>query len=189
MVTIYITEDQRNRAKHHYQFHKLRNSITGGESEIYGALGEIIVYDYYSSLGKSVEWSKNEDQQYNWDLSIDGLTYDIKTKRTTVIPQENYLCSVAAVNITQKCDYYYFVRVTEDLMSGYLLGYYSKSEFYSVANFKIKGEPDGENWVIKDDCYNLRVDQLINVYDPEQEKRNQLVKLRVKKLINSGKLS
>jgi len=45
MKVIEISEDQINRAKKLYPFKELKGSITKGKSNIYGALGEIIIYD------------------------------------------------------------------------------------------------------------------------------------------------
>lgn len=45
MEIIEISEDQIDRAKKLYQFNELKGSITKGKSNIYGALGEIIIYD------------------------------------------------------------------------------------------------------------------------------------------------
>jgi hypothetical protein len=47
MIIVPITNEQRARANELYDFKVLNNSITSGKSNIYGAIGEIVVYDFY----------------------------------------------------------------------------------------------------------------------------------------------
>ena len=73
-------------------------------------------------------------------------------------PKEHYLCSIAAANTKQECEYYNFVRVMEDLSKAWLLGYISKSGFFECAKFGKKGEDDGSGrFKFKADCYNLPI--------------------------------
>jgi hypothetical protein len=156
MEILGISEDQLKRAKELYPFEELEGSITKGDSNIFGAVGEIVVYDFLHSRGHKIDVNST----YDYDLIVDNLKVDIKTKKTTVRPRPNYFCSISAFNIHQKCDYYLFVRVTEDLSVAYLLGYVRKDKFYDLATFKEKGELDVNGFVFKDDCYNLEVHRL-----------------------------
>ena len=156
MKTIEISEEQIKRAKNLYQFTQLKGSITKGQSNIYGALGEIIIYDIFKNKGFNVEFNST----YDYDLIIEGYRIDVKTKRTSVTPMPDYLCSISAFNIRQKCDYYFFLRINVDLNYCYLLGYVSKADFFSKAIFNTKGSSDINGWCFKDDCYNLRIDML-----------------------------
>jgi len=153
MITISINEEQIKRAEKLYPFKELDGSITGGKSNIYGALGEIIVYDYFSDKAEF-------KSTYDYDLIIDGYKVDVKTKRSTTTPKPYYLCSIFNYNTKQKCDYYFFTRVKEDLSEGYLLGYIDKKSFYKKAIYNKKGETDGDYFVFKDNCYNLSIDKL-----------------------------
>ena len=47
MIKIKISDAQRARAKELYEFNVLKGSVTKGEGNEVGALGEIIVMDYY----------------------------------------------------------------------------------------------------------------------------------------------
>jgi hypothetical protein len=87
---------------------------------------------------------------------------EIKKKRTTATPRSNWRCSVAAFNIKQKCDFYFFIRVSETLKTAYLLGYISKKDFFDTATFFKKGEadPDKPDWKFAGDCYNVYVSDL-----------------------------
>ncbi len=155
MIEISIDDEQIERAKILYPFDSLNNSITKGKSNIFGALGEVVVYDYFKDK-KTIDFTST----YDYDMVIGKHKVDIKTKKTTVVPKDYYLCSISASNIHQKCDFYFFVRVKEDFKTAYLLGYIDKNIFFEKATFKKKGELDINNFVFKDDCYNLEISEL-----------------------------
>lgn len=157
VVEIQIEEIQVERAKKLYSFGSLNGSITKGLSNLYGAVGEIMVFDYLKNKHEIIF-----DSTYDYDMIVSGRKVDVKTKKTTVTPQLNYLCGIPAFNITQKCDYYFFCRVKEDFKTGFLLGYISKLDFFKMAVFKKKGELDINGFAFKGDCYNLEVSQLNN---------------------------
>lgn len=158
MHTIEITKDQIERAKNLYSFSELKGSITKGKSNIYGALGEIVVYDISKKKGLSVEFNST----YDYDLIIEGYKVDVKTKRTTVTPKPYYLCSISSFNTKQKCDFYFFLRISEDLRKCFLLGYKKKNDFFKECTFNKKGTPDINGWLFKDDCYNIKIEMLNN---------------------------
>lgn len=154
MITLPISKSQVNRAKVRYSFGVLNGSITKGRSSIFGALGEILVIDYFANRNVV------DEPTYDYDLIIDGYKIDVKTKRTTVDPRPDYLCSISTFNTRQQCDYYFFVRVNEEHTTGYLLGYIGKDEFYRLAEKRSKGDVDVNGFIFKDDCYNIRIDKL-----------------------------
>jgi len=156
MIIIKITEEQIDRAKKLYLFDELKGSITKGKSNIYGSLGEIIIYD----LSKKNKLNVNFNSTYDYDLIIENYKIDVKTKRTTVIPKPNYLCSISAFNTRQKCDFYFFLRIHENLKECYLLGYKSKINFFKQAIFNKKGSLDVNGWIFKDNCYNIKIEML-----------------------------
>lgn len=136
----------------------LRNSITGGQGNLAGFVGEVLAQRV---IGGTLE------NTYDYDLvSPSGVRVDVKTKRTTVKPKPFYNCSVADFNTTQNCDYYCFVRVHENMKVGWFLGVYPKDDFYRDATFNRKGEPDGPRFKFTADCYNIRIDQLLLPKDP-----------------------
>jgi penicillin-binding protein-related factor A (putative recombinase) len=161
MKTIKILKEQIERAKSLYEFTNLKGSITKGKSNIYGALGEIIIYDIYKNKGYNVDFNST----YDYDLIIQGYKIDVKTKRTTVNPKPNYFCSISAFNIKQNCDYYFFLRIHENFNYCYLLGYKEKIDFFNKASFNKKGSLDTNGWSFKDDCYNVRIDELTKFND------------------------
>ena len=154
MITLQITPQQISRAENLYSFDNLRGSITKGNSNLYGALGEIVVMDYFEEKDVLAEAT------YDYDLIIDGYKVDVKTKKTTVTPKPEYLCSISAFNTKQKCDYYFFIRVDLPRKKAFLLGYIEKEKFFQKAFFKKKGELDVNGFVFKDDCYNLPISAL-----------------------------
>lgn len=154
MVALSISLDQLERARSRYEFRALNGSITKGASNIYGALGEVLVADYFNHR------SVVDQSTYDYDLIIDGHRVDVKTKRTTVAPKQDYLCSVSAFNTGQACDYYFFVRINESKTLGYLLGYIGKQEFYRNGFMRNKGDADVNGFIFKDDCYNIKISDL-----------------------------
>ena len=154
--TVKITQRQRDIAKKLYPFTALRGSVTQGESNIYGALGEVVVREYYEAKGVEV----THDNTYDYDLMIGGYKVDVKSKKTNYEPQPHFFSSIPSYNTKQQCDLYLFVMVREDLSEAYLLGYKKKNAFYNEATFNKKGEKDWNGWLFKTDCYNLRVDKL-----------------------------
>lgn len=148
-IEINISDKQRQEAFSLYPFSNLNNSIMEGRSNIYGALGEVVIRDCFG--GRIVG-------DFDYDLIIDSLRVDVKTKKTTVRPRPEYNCSV--VHLNQDCDYYLFVRILSDLTKAYLLGYLSRDEMRQKATFNRKGEIETHIFNFRADCYNVRVDKL-----------------------------
>ena len=148
------TKQQIIRASTLYPFEALTNSIMEGKSNIYGALGEVVFDDAYPT------WKRADTRDHDF-VSGHG-TVDIKTKRTTAVPQGNWNCSVADTSLHQRPDFYFFIRVDEMLQNVWFLGWMPRSEFYEKARFYKKGEADPEmrGWKFRADCWNVRVDQL-----------------------------
>jgi hypothetical protein len=134
---------------------RLHNSITRGAGNLAGFIGEEIA---------KVVLGGTLSNTYNYDLILDnGKTVDVKTKQTSVAPLETYDCSIAAFNTKQDCDYYCFVRVKNDFTVGWYLGVYEKQKYLEEASFMKKGYLDPSNgYVVKSDCYNLKINQLKN---------------------------
>lgn len=132
---------------------KLHNSITSGAGNIAGFIGEAIAQQV---LGGKL------DNTYDYDLVLNnGTKIDVKTKQTSVKPLDSYDCSIANLNTKQQCDYYAFVRVKNDFTVGWYLGVYEKQQYMLDAVFMKRGTIDPSNgYVVKSDCYNLKINQL-----------------------------
>ncbi len=158
MKQVNISPRDIERAKSLYDFGALRDSITEGKSNIYGALGEVLFAADYALGG----WRHKPSRDYDFTHRYYG-TADVKTKRTTATPQPFWNCSVAGTSTHQKCDYYFFIRVHESLERAWMLGWLSRDEFFDRGVYRKKGDPDetsDRGWRYQADCWNVRVDQL-----------------------------
>jgi hypothetical protein len=157
MIKINITDEQRKRGKELYEFNVLNGSVTEGEGNEVGALGEIIVLDYYGERAEYVG-------DYNYDLIIKGKKVDVKTKKQNVPPKSHHTYNIFAFNTKQKCDYYCFVVILSDIKTGWIVGWKKKDEFFNQATFRKKGEVDDTipncSWTFKGDCYCLKITDL-----------------------------
>ena len=156
MIKVIVTPDIIKRAESLYDFGALNGSISKGKSNIYGAIGEMVVAEYFASKGLNVDFTST----YDYDLIIEGYKIDVKSKQTKVIPQDFYLCSISSFNTRQNCDFYFFTRVNKFLKWCYILGYKRKLDFYSEATFSNKGDLDINGWPFKGDCWNLKISGL-----------------------------
>lgn len=150
MITISITDDQRKRGEELYEFNVLKGSVTEGEGNKVGALGEIIVLDHY---GDKAEYAGD----FDYDMLINGHKVDVKTKKQAIIPRPHHKANIFAYNTKQKCDYYLFVAIHASLKKGWILGMKAKDKFFKEATFRKSGEVDktgyNKGWIFKDDCY------------------------------------
>jgi len=149
---IIITDDQRKRALELYDFSILKGSVTNGKGNTVGSLGEIIVLDYYGA-----EYVGSVD----YDMLIKGKKVDVKTKKQKVEPNGHHTHNIFAYNTTQKCDYYCFVVISDDLSTGWIVGWKEKNSFLIESTFRRKGEVDGNSsFQFRDDCYCLNIKDL-----------------------------
>lgn len=155
MIEVPISKIQLNAARiKAEQMGTLKNSITRGEANLEGFLGEILVAKHIKAQVKNT---------YDYDLIKDGRKIDVKTKRCTSPPRADYECSIAAYNTKQKCDYYIFVRILEDHSRGWILGGMPKEDYFKKSRFCKKGKIDEKSnlgWTFKADCYNLEIKEL-----------------------------
>ena len=155
-ITSDILETARRKAN---KLGALRNSITEGDGNLAGFIGEAIANSVINGELANT---------YDYDiLGTDGVKYDVKTKRCTSAPKPHYECSVAAFNTKQACDVYVFTRVWFDISrrprwrGGYILGYMEKQEFYRRARKLNRGDIDpSNNFVVKADCYNIKISDI-----------------------------
>lgn len=150
MITLRITADQIERAKIRYPFNELKGSVMKGASNIYGALGEIIIIDFMSERGFKVE----DNSTYEYDLIINGFKVDVKTSRmnSVLISKKGYECRI--INPDQDCHFYFFVKILDDLSLCRLLGYISKKKFLKSAIFTKDGHK-GEDFIYRGNGYHI----------------------------------
>ena len=154
MIEVTITDEMllAARAKA-VEMGKINNSILKGGGNVAGFLGEQIAM---SVLGG--DWNNTYDYDFTTEA---GKHVEVKTKHTSVKPLPHYECSIAKFNTKQDCDAYAFVRVLNDFSIGWFLGVLTKETYFDKANFLKKGDIDpSNNYTVKADCYNVRIDQL-----------------------------
>ena len=160
-MKILISPSQLKRAQELYEFNNLRNSITKGDSQIYGAIGEIVVWDWLCNAGVETEYHGT----FDYDLFAEDVSIDVKTKKVKVPPQNEHNASVPAYNTKQKTFMYFWVYVLEDMSTAWLVGWLDKESFFEEATFNKQGDKDGEKWVFKADTYSLKIKHLIKADD------------------------
>ena len=157
MIEVIITQDMIDTARQKAtEMGSLRNSIRNGNGNLVGFIGEQVALHV---MGGS------EANTYDYDMiTEDGRKVDVKTKQTTVKPKTFYECSVAKFNTTQKCDMYAFVRVKNTLDVAWFLGVMDKDKYYEMATPLKKGDIDpSNNFTVRADCYNLKIEELQSV--------------------------
>lgn len=162
MIEVQITDEMHRLAwAKSRDMGKLKKSITAGDGNMAGFLGECVAQFI---LGGDLT------NTLDYDIILpDGRTVDVKTKRSTSEPLPHYDCSVAAYNTVQKCDLYAFVRIEyikNEWGRAWFLGVIPKDEYFQKSRKLYKGQRDGDNWfTVKADCYNLRIDELYSSID------------------------
>lgn len=160
MIEITITKEHLAEAEKLYSFNRLKNSITEGKSEIYGALGEVISLGFFQAQCKTVSYVGC----YDYDLIVNGKKVDIKTKKVNNPPQPNHNATIPAVNTKQQTDIYFFVYVLSDKSKAFLVGWLNKESFFEVAELKKEGEFDGATtFQYRADTYSTTLSKLNNV--------------------------
>ena len=138
----------------------LYKSITAGQGNLAGFIGEGLIHEYFINAGETIDWTNT----YEYDMILNyDLLLDIKTKRTGYKPKLDYDCSISDGK-RQRCDHYIFTRVKNDFSVGWILGYMPSKEYFEVANFMEKGVIDPSNgWKVSRDCWNLPIQELRNI--------------------------
>lgn len=139
----------------------LKNSIMKGGGNFTGFIGEYAVKHFFNQ--------PLDFETYDYDMILGDEKFDIKSKKTTVIPKMSYDASVCDKNLKQKCDHYLFVRVywpihSELPLKAYMMGYYPAQKFISEATAWKKGQLDPtNNYTVKEDCRNLFYHQMNSI--------------------------
>lgn len=148
-IEVEITKDMLEEAKRKAdRLGELKNSITRGEGNVIGFLGEMVAQKV---IGGKIVGTRDYDI-----LTEDGQKWDVKSKKSSGPPLEHFECSVTNYNTTQKCDRYIFVRVLKNFTKGYICGELPHDEYYKKATFIQQGQYDPRNkWRALCDCWNV----------------------------------
>jgi len=166
MQDINISESDLEQAKNRYSFNNLKNSISKGTRQIYGALGEIIILKYYKNKFSEKQYKTTivDESTYDYDLIINNKTVEVKTKMIKFTPQKDYVVSVACSNDKQNYDYIFFTIVHENMTKGWLLGFMPKKDFEDKRIFCKKGELCPVNpkngYRVAQDCWSLSINNI-----------------------------
>jgi hypothetical protein len=154
LIEVEITKEMMDVArKEAEQLGELKNSITRGEGNLAGLVGEMVAEQITGAKRKN---TRDYDLVYE-----DGQTADVKTKRCRSMPEPHFECSIAGYNTTQKCDKYIFVRVQNDYSRAWVMGELTKEDYFKKATFIQQGQFDPRNrWRCTADCYNVPVSDL-----------------------------
>ena len=116
---------------------KLSNSIMGGAMTHIGILGELVC--------KSVNWEVKGPSTFDYDITLFGSTWDVKTKHRNVYPKLDYSVSVADLTNRQACDYYVFVSLCRKKGYAHVVGYYPSDMYWRDSALITRTTVDGSN--------------------------------------------
>lgn len=141
----------------------LKRSILLGKGNKTGILGELSVVRYFGN-DAAVRVST-----YDYDILINGITFDVKTKRRTVAAKLEYNAAIPEYQLKQKCDYYLFtsLRIAGGWPVGITLcGWIGKSDFVKKSKLVQAGSRDESNdWYCSMDCLVLPYRDLLPIED------------------------
>jgi len=131
----------------------LRNSITKGQGNVVGFLGEIVAAHHIKA---------KIENTHDYDIIKNNIKIDVKTKKCSSKPKDFYECSISEYNTKQKCDVYLFVRILNDNSKAWLCGMISKNDFFKNAKFYPKGFIDeSNNMKFHCDTHNMKIKDLV----------------------------
>ena len=162
MIEIEIDSDMLEKAKLRAEkLGELKNSVTKGQGNIAGILGELITQ---KAIGGEIKDTRDFDL-----LLKNNETADVKTRRCSSMPEPHFDCSVSDYNTKQKCDNYIFTRVLGDYSKGWVLGWIKKEDFFKKATLVYQGQLDRESGRrAKSDTWNLAISELNSISDLEK---------------------
>lgn len=159
MIEVKITDKIIAKAKTLYDFYRINNSITKGMSQDYGALGEAVFMEYYGLPDSAYAPTKDYDI-----IHPNGSKIDIKTKKSTSKPKENYFASVTLHSYGhQQCDWYCFIRINTEMTLAWICGFITKENMAKYGILYRKGDLDPSSHLgfrFKDDCWNIEISKL-----------------------------
>ena len=148
MIPFTITDKDIERAELHLITRKgvpTEGQTNFEQDTLIGALGEIAVYNWIN------QWSPCyfSDHNCHYDLLLgDARTVEVKTMRTSSIPQPHYMCSVFKKqwDLKQDSSMWVFVRIDKSLTHGWIVATCDASKrnrfnFYAQGELMGSGRP------------------------------------------------
>lgn len=159
MIELPFTTAQINRArKKADDLGSLNRSITKGEGNFAGYLGEIVLNKHIG--GRLISCNKG-NAKYKYDLSYQGYKVEVKSKRRTKDPLGEWDASIADTSKHQTPDIYAFMSITFDrplkeVQKVWLCGFITPEQYFDEAAFWKRGSRDPSNgWLVRQSCWNL----------------------------------
>jgi len=131
----------------------LSSSVLKGAGNLVGFVGEQITARHTG--GRIID-------SYDYDIKIDDLRIDVKTKSCSTRPKGSYLCSVMSYQLNNECDGYIFCRVNLTSKEAWILGYISKLRLLDEGFTMSKGDMDGKFKVVEN-CISISIFDLDEV--------------------------
>lgn len=157
------------------QMRVYNNSYRGNDANLVGLIGELVVEDWFRQHGINFIPEKRTD--YDYRISHDNRTIDVKTKERGYDPQSSYDCSVPLYNKQHQIpDYYLYVSLTRcrnmakddpyRFQRAFILGGINQHGLHKNGLIWRRGQVDPSNktkfWT---DCLNVYVHQLTSPND------------------------
>jgi hypothetical protein len=153
MIWFPVTREMFEDAKRTMLDRVLYNSLTNGEGNLAGRVGELM---YLKIFGGTPDVTNRK-----YDITAtSGYTVDIKTARCDSVPQYHFNANVFATSDHQTSDALYFMRVTNDYTKCYPLGLICRPDYYREAPQHKKGDFDGPNFKYKADGRHIQIGKL-----------------------------
>lgn len=162
MVEVEITQSMIDTAqKRADAMGAIKNSLTKGDGNLSGFLGEEMVLSLYPNF--TADSTKDFDITYKESGEI--LKVEVKTKRRTVEPKDFYTCHIAKTSAHQDPDIYFFCQVNlkEKPYKGWVLGWLPKSVFYERAEYRHKGQLDERGFAEKTNSFVCKISDLYSL--------------------------
>lgn len=154
MIEVDIQENEFiNACREWYRTGQYQNSFVKGGGLV-GILGERFVNVHLDAKRKATK---------DYDLITKDRstkTIEVKTARTSVVPSDNYSCSIFATSKHQQWDYIYFTRVLNNHKKIFLLGWLNRKDFYEFATFTKRGHQIYDGMLARGDCYSVQIRDL-----------------------------
>lgn len=151
------------------------NSYRGSEANLVGLIGELVIEDWFQQHGINFIAEKRTD--YDYRISHDNRTIDVKTKERGYDPRPDYACSVPLYNKQHQIpDYYIYVSITRcnkmkkddpyRFKRAFILGGINQFGLHKNGRVWRRGEVDlSNNTKFWTDCLNVYVNQLTTPED------------------------
>lgn len=127
------------------------------DNEVTGIIGEFCFEKYLKGLDIPFTSTTRElfVGQDIGDVIVRGNSFDVKTSKTSVVPQLNHNASVNARQINSPITYLVFCSVNITTRTAYFTGFIPKDEFFSKASFVKQGQALGSTSICSADMFQI----------------------------------